>query len=105
MGNFNQQLTSTGLTTVSFTVPVAGVYTFQGTLSAPEISGGASASSQVVVVLKQGATTLYTGPAGASGFKIVVNCAALDVMSIIYSSSAAVDTAALNLIKSVISFG
>lgn len=110
MGNFNQQLTSTGLSTLSFVVPVAGIYTLQGSLTAPEISGGDLANSQVVVTVSQtpsggGATTRYTGPAGASGFKLKLNCAAIDSISIVYSSAASVDTAQLNVIKSVISFG
>lgn len=110
MGNFNQQLVSTGLSTVSFTVPLAGVYTLQGTLTGPEISGGATANTGVVVTVSQtptggSPTTMYTGPAGASGYKVVLNCAALDSISIVFSSSASIDSSALNLIKSVISFG
>lgn len=105
MATFSQNFTSTGLTTLTFSVPVAGVFPMDVKLTCPEISGGASANSQVVTTIKQNGTTRYTSNAGDTGSHIILNCAAFDVITMQLSSSAAVDTAAFNLIKAIVAFG
>jgi hypothetical protein len=81
----------------------------KGTLSLPTIGEGTPTDSQVVVTITQtpsggGPTTIYTGMAGAEGFGVLANCAALDVIAITMSSSALVDQG-INVIKTTISIG
>jgi hypothetical protein len=109
MANFNQNITSVGLTTTTFVVPLAGVYTLRGKTTLPTIVDGGGSSSVVATIsqtpLSGSPTVIYTGPVGAEGFgPITVNCAASDTMSIAMSSSNPND-AGLNAVKSVIAFG
>ena len=106
---FNVNSTFTGLTTMTIGIPTAGPYTAKGSLELPTIDEGASANSQVVVTITQtpsggGPTTIYTGLAGARGFAVTVNAAALDAIAITTSSAAAVDQG-LNIIKTTASVG
>jgi hypothetical protein len=97
----NQNLVWNGLGTLSVTIPIAGNQSFAGQIQLPTIVQGNGASSLVVTV-KQNGTAIYTGTAGASGFKVDTYCAVGDVIAIIFSSSAAIDQG-LNVIKSEIS--
>lgn len=106
---FNVNMTVTGLTTVSIGIPVAAETPISGKLSLPTLTTGATATSQCVVTITQtpnggGPTTIYTGQAGAEGFALIANCAALDTIAITTSSSAPVDQQ-LNSIKTTISVG
>lgn len=98
---FNQNIESTGLNTVSVTVPYAGAYSVSGKFTLPTIVDGAGASSLVVTVNQNG-SPIYTGLAGAEGFYTNVSCAAFDIIAFVLSSSAAVD-AVNNAVKAVYS--
>lgn len=98
---FNQELVLNGLGTVSVTVPQAGPYFVEGHTSLPTLVGGGGASSLVTVVNQNG-SPVYTGSAGAEGFKAQVVCAANDVIAVVFSSSATEDSGR-NVIKSNIS--
>lgn len=100
---FNQNIESTGLNTVSVTVPYAGAYFIKGKFLIPTIVGGAGASSLVITVNQNG-SPVYTGSAGAEGFYSNISCAANDVIAFVLSSSAAVD-ALSNAVKAVYSIG
>jgi hypothetical protein len=108
MANFNQNFTSAGLSTLSFSVPLAGIYPMSGKILLPSIVDGGGASACVTTVsqtpLSGSPSVIYTGPAGAEGFALVVNCAAQDTMTVVFSSAAAPDQG-LNVIKASISFG
>jgi hypothetical protein len=81
-----------GLGTLTINISTAGNYTFSGKISLPTLGTGATANSQVVTTIKQNGTTRYTGTAGAEGFYLSpLTCAANDAITIIFSSSAAVD--------------
>jgi len=106
---YNVNLTTNGLSTTAIGIPAAGPTPLSGKLELPTIDEGASANSQVVVTVTQtpangSPTTIYTGPAGARGFYLVAQCAALDTLTVTLSSSAAVDQG-LNVIKTTISVG
>jgi hypothetical protein len=100
---FNQNIESTGLNTVSTTVPYAGSYFVKGKFTIPTLVDGAGASS-LIVTINQNGSSVYTGPAGAEGFYTNLLCAAYDVIAIVLSSSAAVD-AVNNAVKAVYSIG
>jgi hypothetical protein len=100
---FNQNIESTGLNTVSTTVPYAGAYFVKGKFTIPTLVDGAGASSLVVTVNQNG-SPVYTGNAGAEGFYTNISCAAFDVIAFVLSSSAAVD-AVNNAVKATYSIG
>lgn len=100
---FNQNIESTGLGTTSITVPYAGPYFLKGKFLIPTSIAGAGQSSLIVTVNKNG-SPVYTGNAGAEGFYTDVSCSANDVMTIVLTSSAAVD-AVNNAVKAVYSIG
>jgi len=106
---FNANSTVTGLTTLTVGIPIAGPYVVSGKLQLPNQTEGDPSSSQVVVTITQtpsggGPTTIYTGLAGARGFSVIAQCAALDAIAVSMTSAAAVDQA-INAIKSTISVG
>lgn len=103
MANYNQNLVFNGLGTLSITVPVAGSYFCEGKISLPTLTNGGGVSA-CLVTINQNGSPIYTGQAGAEGFKTDIVCAALDVIAIVLSSSAAADQP-LNVIKSTISIG
>ena len=88
---FNQNSVINGLNSSSVTVPYAGPYIVKGKITLPTLVNGAGSSSLVVTVNKNG-SPVYTGLAGAEGFKTFVNCAAYDVLQVALSSSNANDT-------------
>ncbi len=98
-----QNFVFNGLGTLSFTVATAGAYFLEGKTSLPTLVQGNGASSLLTVVNQNG-SPIYTGIAGAEGFYLDVTCAANDVLSVVFSSSAAADQP-LNVIKSVVTFG
>lgn len=98
--NFAQNLVFNGLGTLSFTIPQDGSYRFDGKISIPTIVNGGGPSSLLVVVNQNG-SPVYTGVAGAEGFKVDLSCLLGDVIAMVFSSSAAADLA-LNVIKSTI---
>ena len=100
---FNQNIESTGLNTISTTVPYAGPYFVKGKFTLPTLVDGAGASSLVVTVNQNG-SPVYTGSAGAEGFYKNLSCSAYDVIAIVLSSSAAID-AVNNAVKAVYSIG
>lgn len=108
MANFNLSASINGLRQYDFNAPLSDSYVVMGTLelpsqaaTAPSGPGGGGIGtgsvpgpdlhSQVVVVVKLNSTTVYTGPAGAKGFKTGVNAVASDTISIILSSSLSID--------------
>ena len=106
---FNQNIESTGLNTVSTTVPYAGPYFVKGKFTIPGLvdgqgSPGQASASSLVVTVNQNGSPVYSGPVGAEGFYTDISCAAYDVIAIVLSSSAAVD-AALNAVKARYSIG
>lgn len=95
----SQTVTGLGTTTLP-AVPTTGRYAIEGKITLPLISQGAGKSSVVAVVNVNG-TPVYTGGAGAEGFRVAPFCNAADVISIVLSSSAAADLG-LNIIKATI---
>lgn len=98
---FNQNLTSTGLTTLTTSVPTAGPYVIEGKLLLPTLVNGGGASSCVVTV-NQNSTPIYTGLAGAEGFFTNASAAAGDIFTIVTTSAAPADQP-LNVIKMTVS--
>lgn len=94
MANFyvTEHVVGLGTTTLPG-APTADQYTIRGTLTLPTIPQGSSASSSVVVTVINSTTTttLYTGSAGARGFKVVATLAAGDVITVTTASANSVD--------------
>lgn len=99
---FYQNGTQAGLGTYSVTVLEAGTFVVSGSMSLPRIYDGSTAASSCVVLVKQNGSTVYTGTAGADGFKAELLCAANDVISVVFQSAAAIDQP-VNAIKCQIS--
>jgi len=98
----NQSYVMVGLGTVTFTIPVTGLYNvqFQTTEVPP---------SSLVVLVKNNGSTVYTAPTitptqSALQFKYGQPFTAADVVTVVLSSSAAIDSA-LNNVKSIVSIG
>lgn len=102
MANFGFTASVVGLgTKVLTSAPAAGQYVINGVISLPQISQGDALNSQVVVVVKKNATTIFTSDAGDSSFYIATTLAANDAISIILSSSLASDNQ-LNAVKTTV---
>lgn len=103
---FNQNIELSGISSVDTAVPAAGPYFAKGKLSIPRPSqGDAQASSAVVTITNRtGPVTLYTGTAGADGFRVDTLCAAGDIIRIAITSANSEDTA-LNAVKTQIQIG
>ena len=97
---FNQNYTLSGLVTLSVGVPNAGPYVVKGKISLPTVTDGGGASSVVAVVNLNG-SPVYTGTAGAEGFRANLLCAAGDTVAVVLSSAAAPDNV-LNAVKSTV---
>lgn len=109
MANFSQSLSSEGLRTTTITIPTSDVYNFQGRLtttskndgSATQGAGGGAGTgtgapppipSQVVTVVNQNGSPIFTSQAGARGFSLnAVVCVAGDIITFVTSSSLAQD--------------
>lgn len=98
---YNQNAVFNGLGTFTQNLPAAGNYFVEGKSSIPTIVGGGGASALVATVNLNG-SPIYTGTAGAEGFgRVTFAAAALDALTIVFTSANAVD-AALNAVKSSI---
>lgn len=104
-----QQLTSlSNLATHTIIIPTTDTYTFQGTLTLPNlepsatqgpgggagtgVGGGPTVDSQVLVTIRQNGTQVYLGHPGDRGFLLqALQCTAGDVITIQRSSSLAQD--------------
>lgn len=99
----NQNYIQDGLGTLSYIVPADGTYNVASafTMNAP---------SSLVVLVKKNGSTVFTAPSIASPsqssmqFKTDIQCVAADVITVVYSSSAAIDNQ-LNSVQSVLSIG
>lgn len=114
----NINATINGLTTNVFGLPNTDVYTISGTLELPPViptasqgpgggagtgtGGGPISPSQVVVVVKHNASTVYTGNPGDKGFLTGFAATAGDTVSVILSSSQGLDNQ-LNRVKCTVS--
>lgn len=103
MANFSQNLVLSGLGSTSITVPVAGPYFFDAKISLPTLTNGGGLSACLAVVNQNG-SPIYTGQAGAEGFRATATCAVGDIMQFVLSSSNTADQG-LNVIKTVIALG
>lgn len=102
-----QSLTRTNLGTHTVTIPTTDAYVFVGTLTLPVDPGTVTAGpgggagtgtgaapqlpSQVVVTVNQNGTPVLVTSPGSKGFEVTLNCTAADVITIVTSSSAAID--------------
>lgn len=103
MANYAQNLVVNGLGTTSVTIPVADDIFVEGHMSLPTLTNGGGVSAALVVINKNG-SPVYTGQAGAEGFRADIACAAGDVIAVVISSSAPADLP-LNVIKTTMSIG
>lgn len=103
MSNFliqNQNYVQDGLGTLTFTIPSTNQYTVRcQTTVMPD--------SSLAILVKKNGSTVYTAPALVPGqialeFKTSLQCTAADSVTVVFSSSAAVDEQ-LNSIKSNVS--
>jgi hypothetical protein len=103
---FNQNLTSTGLTTLTLSVPETDSLCFvEGNVTLPTLTDDGSAyPSDCIVTVKQNGTTIYTGLKGAQGFRVTFSGTLGDTILVIFSSDLTTD-AALNAVKATIQFG
>lgn len=102
---FNQNLESVGLSSVDTAVDVAGPYFVKGKIILPRIAAGGGQSSAVVTITNRtGPVTLYTGLAGADGFRVDTLCAVGDVLRVAITSAASADQD-VNAIKTQIQIG
>lgn len=98
----NQSYVTVGLGTVTFTVPATGQYNVKCDFTE-------NPPSSLSVVVNNNASPVFTAPAvsptqGAQQFKVSLSLAASDVVTVVLSSSAAIDNL-LNSVKSIISIG
>lgn len=108
MANFISVQSVTNLGTTTIKIPTTDIYSFVGTLTAPDLvptpvpgpgggagtgsGGGPSVQSQVVVTIRQNGSALLTTVAGSLGFALnAVSCTAGDVITFVISSSLAQD--------------
>ena len=90
---------ATGSSTATFSIPNTALYSLQWSCQVPSVVGGGGASG-LVVQIKDGASTLFTGTAGAcNGGKLYFSATAGDSITFNLSSTAAADLAALNVIQ------
>jgi hypothetical protein len=103
MANFNMNSTTAGLGTIVTTqVPTTDIYEVSGKLTIPTITQGSASQSHVVVVVNVNGSPIYTGLAGAEGFKTTAQCTAADIITVVLSSDSNVDKD-LNVVKTTVS--
>jgi hypothetical protein len=85
--NPSSNLQIEGLNSGTFIVPQNGTYNFDGKLTFPEQSEGATSTNPVVVTVTRNSSPVYTGNAGSQGFKTTILCSAGDNITITLSSS------------------
>lgn len=100
--DFSKNSVFQGLGTDTTKVPNTGAYTVSGKISLPSIPAGSPSSSALVTTINVNGSPIYTGSPGARGFRVIANCTAADIITIVFSSSAPVDLES-NVIKSNIS--
>lgn len=88
--DFSQSVTIEGLRTITFIAPSNGNYKIEGKLSLPLPSQGGGETA-VVVVINLNGSPVYTGVAGAEGFKRIQPLLTSDTVTIVLSSSASAD--------------
>lgn len=103
MALFNENSVFNGLGTYSRKILEAGNYFVEGKINLPTFVNGGGASS-LVVTINQNGSPIYTGAAGADGFKVEANCAVNDLIAIVLTSSAPADQE-VNGLKTTVSIG
>ena len=95
----------TGLGTLAISLPNAGDYQITVQSNLPQLSKGSTFTSGLQIVIKDGATTKYTGTAGAPGAQYTLSGAAAgDTLNIVFQSSVTGEEAPyINLITSTVS--
>jgi len=106
---FVQSRTETNLGTTTVNIPTTDAYDFVGTIAPPSaqnpaasqgpgggagtgVGGGPRIPSQIVTVINQNGTPIYTSNPGDMGFSLrAVQCTAGDVITVVTSSSLASD--------------
>lgn len=98
-----QNLSICGLGTVTWVCPAATTLLLDGKLSLPQLTDdGGSGASAALMTINQNGSPVYTGQAGAEGFRVNNITAALnDTFTFVLTSSAAVDQLT-NAIRGVI---
>jgi len=104
MANVAQNMVLSGLISQTATIQSAGPIQVIGSLTCPEIDQGDATDSQVVAVVSQNGTPMFTSAAGSRGFQVHLLCAALDTITVALSSGAPVDQPA-NVIKCTVAIG
>ena len=113
MANSNNNFSISGLTSGLAIVSNAGYYQLKAEILLPMVSSDAgwsvsqptppaAALSQVVAVVSQNGSPIYTSTAGVNEFQTNLTAAAGDIISVALSSSAPVDQPA-NTIRATIS--
>lgn len=104
--DFIARQTLNGLGTFSLftapSTPATGLYFVDGQLTLPDLTNGDTANSQCLVTIKVDGVGAYTGTPGDTGFQTKLSLDAGDAVTVVLSSSAAVDQK-LNVIKGVVS--
>lgn len=102
MANYLLSEVVQGLQTVTFTAPAADQYVvdIKTTISTLTTTGGTQ-QSQLVTTINQNGSPVVAYPAATRGSQTRLSCAQGDVITIVFSSASAVDSA-LNAIQSVI---
>ena len=98
----NKPFVTSGIDTLNYTIAAAGLYYVQVQLTEVPPSG-------LSVLVKQNGSTVFTAPALsptqiAQQFKVSLNCALNDVISVVIASSTAIDLQ-LNNVKSTVTIG
>lgn len=92
----------TGSSTATFSIPNTALYSIKWKCQVPSVVGGGGASG-LVVQIKDGGSTLFTGTAGAcNGGMLYFNATAGDSVTFNLSSTAAADLASLNAVQATI---
>ncbi len=98
MSNYKQNLTFSGLGTITQVIPSTGTFAIDGKMTLPTIPAGEPATSNVAVVINKNGTPIYTGAAGARGFDVDAVCTASDTITIVLSSvSTSAQTATITI--------
>jgi len=104
MADFKHVLTFQGLgEACSFIAVNQDDYFVKADITLPTIPT-AGMVSEVATTINQNGSPVYVSAPGISGFKHVLSCLPGDVITVVLSSALASD-AALNVVKSTISFG
>lgn len=100
MANYSKSLSVEGLGATTIQVPTQDYYSISGKIMNHRRGSTPSAIIVTISITSQG--TVYTGQAGAEGFRIRPYCNANDVITITLSSSSVGDQGT-NIVKTTIS--